>query len=118
MNTQQLKIILLLIFSLLSTQVNSQTLAVVANTWPPYVDEALEDKGLAMKIVTTAFERAGYTAQVRIEKWERALEGSKLGVYDVAGAIWKTDSRKQKLLYSEPYLKNNIVFIARENSEI
>ncbi len=109
--------LLLLLSSSILSQVQAQEVTVVANIWPPYVDESLPDGGLAMKIVKTAFKHSGYTANVRIEKWEKALEGSKMGVYDVAGAIWKTDSRKKKLLYSQPYLKNNIVFVARADSK-
>ena len=101
----------LLVCTLLLSPLHAQQqeLSMVANIWPPYVDEALPDNGLAMKIVDTAFKRAGYKTKLRIEKWEKALSGSKLGVYDVVGAVWKTESRKQKLLYSEPYLNNNIV---------
>jgi polar amino acid transport system substrate-binding protein len=110
--------VIFLFLASFSFQAYSQNLNIVANIWPPYVDKTLEDNGLAMKIVKAAFEKVGYTPQIRFEKWERALEGSKLGVYDVAGAIWKSDSRKQKLLYSEPYLKNNIVLITSADSNI
>ncbi len=102
---------------MISFQVQAQTISVVANTWPPYVDAALVDDGLAMKIVTTALKRAGHTSEVRIEKWEKALQGSKLGVYDLAGAVWKTDARQKKLLFSQSYLTNNIVLIANSNSQ-
>lgn len=90
----------------------------VANIWPPYVDEALPDNGLAMKIVNAAFKRVGYTPKLRVEKWEKAISGSKLGVYDVVGAVWKTDSRKKKLLFSHSYLNNNIVFVSSSGSNI
>ncbi len=109
--------VLLLLCSFFYLTVQAQEITVVANIWPPYVDNALPDGGLAMKIVKTAFQRAGYTANVKIEKWEKALAGSKLGVYDVVGAVWKSDSRKKKLLYSQPYLKNNIIFVANANSK-
>ncbi len=109
--------ILFLLCSLLYLPAQAQEINVVANIWPPYVDESLPDGGLAMKIVKTALQRAGYTPNIRIEKWEKALAGSKLGVYDVVGAVWKTQQRKKKLLYSQPYLKNNIVFVANAKSQ-
>lgn len=110
--------IVLSLSALLAVQAQAQTIFMVANIWPPYVDSSLPDDGLAMKIVKTAFKRVGYQPEVRIEKWEKALEGSKLGVYDVAGAIWKSESRQKKLHYSEPYLTNNIVLVANVNSQI
>ena len=110
--------VITVLFCLIASQVHAQNINLVVNIWPPYVDKALNDDGLAMKIVKTAFKRVGYTPTVRIEKWEKALEGSKLGVYDVAGAIWKSKSRKKKLLYSDPYLKNNIVLVANSKSQL
>ena len=110
--------VITLLVCLVTSQVHAQNINLVVNIWPPYVDKALNDDGLAMKIVKTAFKRVGYTPTVRIEKWEKALEGSKLGVYDVVGAIWKSKSRKKKLLYSDPYLKNNIVLVANSNSQL
>lgn len=115
---KKIKLTVLLLFPLLISQLQAQDLIMVANTWPPYVDEALPDNGLAMKIVDAAFKRVGYQAKLRIEKWEKALSGSKLGVYDVVGAVWKTDSRREKLLFSHSYLNNNIVFVSRSGSNI
>ena len=105
-----------LLFLLSYSMLYAQPVTVVANIWPPYVDESLDGDGLAMKIVSTAFKKVGYDPQVRVEKWEKALAGSKLGVYDVAGAIWKTDKRKEKLLYSDAYLTNNIVLITQSSN--
>jgi polar amino acid transport system substrate-binding protein len=115
---KKIKFLILSLFVLFVVQVQAQTISLVVNTWPPYVDTALADDGLAMKIVKTAFKRVGYTPEVRIQKWEKALEGSKLGVYDVVGAIWKTRERKGKLLYSNAYLTNNIVLVAHVNSQM
>jgi polar amino acid transport system substrate-binding protein len=113
-----LNIIFSLFFCLLVVETHAQDITLVANTWPPYVDKALPDDGLAIKIVKSAFKRAGFSTKVRIETWEKVLEGSKLGVYDVAGAIWKSDSRQKKLLYSDSYLTNNIVLISHVNNQL
>ncbi len=109
---------LFLCFSLISLQLQAQTFSLVANTWPPYVDSALHENGLAMNIVKTAFARVGYTPEIRIEKWEKALQGSEMGVYDIVGALWKTKEREQTLLYSDPYLTNNIVLITHSQSHL
>ncbi len=119
---KNIKFLTALLFTLWVLQVQAakvqvESVSLVVNIWPPYVDTSLADDGLAMKIVKTAFKRAGYNATVRIEKWEKALEGSKIGAYDVAGAIWKTKERQTKLLYSNAYLSNNIVLIAHVNNQ-
>ena len=115
---KKIKLIAFLFCSLLTLQVQAEKISLVVNTWPPYVDEVLPDGGLAMKIVKTALKRAGYTPEVRIEKWEKALEGSEIGVYDLVGALWKTDARQKKLLYSDHYLTNNIVLVTHSSSQM
>jgi len=115
---KKIKLAFFLLCSLVVLQVQAQKVSLVVNTWPPYVDAALADDGLAMKIVKTAFKRVGYTPEVRIEKWEKALEGSELGVYDIVGAVWKTKARQKKLLYSNSYLTNNIILVAHTDSNI
>ena len=96
--------------------VQAQKISLVANTWPPYVDSALPDDGLAMKIVKTVLKRAGYNVKVRIERWDKALAGSELGVYELVGAVWKTKERQDKLLYSHSYLTNNIVLVTQSEN--
>ena len=115
---KKIKFIIFMFCSLVVFQVQAQKVSLVVNTWPPYVDAALPDDGLAMKIVKTALKRAGYTPEVRVERWEKALAGSKLGVYDLVGAVWKTKARQKKLLYSNSYLTNNIILVANANSKI
>jgi polar amino acid transport system substrate-binding protein len=110
-----------LVFSILMLAISSaraQEISIVANIWPPYVDTALPGNGLAVMLVKEAMKRAGYTTKGRLEKWERALEGSEIGAYEVVAAIWKTKAREEKLVFSEPYLKNNVVFIAHVDSII
>lgn len=91
---------------------------IVAQHWPPYVDESLPQKGLATDLVTTAFSRAGYDIQLDIEGWNYALEGIKIGVYDVVANIWYSDERANKLDYSDPYLINDIRLVKRKDNSV
>jgi len=115
---KHLPLLSFLFFALFAIQIQAQSISIVANTWPPYVDAALDDDGLAMKIVKAAFKKSGHTSEIRIEPWDKALDGLKIEVYDVVGAIWKTKQRKKELLYSNHYLINNIVLITNINSQI
>lgn len=90
------------------------SLRVVANQWPPYVDQSMPQKGMAIEIVEAAFKRAGYQHTIRIETWTRALEGLEIGIYDVAGAVWKTPEREKILIFSDPYWINQIKFIKKK----
>ncbi len=113
-----IKFIVFLFCSLIALQVQAEKISLVVNTWPPYVDSTLDDDGLAMKIVKTALKRAGHTPEVRVEKWEKVLEGSEIGVYDLVGAVWKTEARQKMLLYSHSYLTNNVVLVTQASNKM
>jgi polar amino acid transport system substrate-binding protein len=103
---------------LLTGNLRAETLRMVTEHWPPYADESLPGKGLAIELVDTAFARAGYETRLKTEDWPRALEGVRIGVYDVVASIWYSDERARDLAYSEPYLVNDIRFVKRKDSEI
>ena len=90
----------------------------VGDQWPPYVDNTAAKKGLAIELVTTALQRKGYQSSLRIDNWQRALEGVQIGVLDIACAIWKTTEREQYLLFSEPYLDNKISFLKKKTLDV
>ncbi len=91
-------------------------LRVTGSLWSPYLDQTLENNGLAADLVRSALTRAGYRIDPNAEPWSRALRGTALGVYDVVAAIWQTPERTQDLVFSEPYLLNDIIFLARASS--
>lgn len=107
-----------LVFLLLTSAAYAQGLRLVGDSWPPYVDEGLPTNGLAVAVVTTALERAGYTPEFRTERWATALEGAKAGLYDGIVAIWYTDERNQTLHFSEPYLENPVYFVKKRGSPV
>ena len=102
----------------LSFTVFAESISLVGNSWPPYVNKTHAKKGLVMEIVTTALQQKGYQSRMSIEDWPRALEGIEIGIFDVVVAIWKTPEREKKLLYSKPYLVNQIKFIKMKSTEV
>jgi polar amino acid transport system substrate-binding protein len=96
----------------------AQTINIVSSQWSPYVDDSMQDRGLAAELVTTALKRKGYKSTLSLDSWQRALEGVRLGVFDANCAIWKTEDRERDLLYSEPYLENKISFIKRKSLQL
>ncbi|NOQ14643.1 MAG: transporter substrate-binding domain-containing protein [Methyloprofundus sp.] len=110
--------LLLLFLNLLIQTCAAQSLNIVSSQWPPYVDDAAADKGLAVELVNKALQRKGYQPRLHIDNWQRALEGVQIGVFDATCAIWKTAEREQDLLFSEPYLNNKISFIKKKNLSV
>ncbi|MDA1074225.1 MAG: transporter substrate-binding domain-containing protein [Proteobacteria bacterium] len=89
------------------------TLSVTGSIWSPYIDQTLPNNGLAAELVSTALKRAGYSIKPTVEPWSRAYQGASIGIYDVLAAVWRTDQRAELLEFSEPYLFNDIIIIAR-----
>ncbi len=101
-----------------ANNVQAEPLGIVGSSWPPYIDKNHQFKGMAMEIVTRALQRRGYQSRTNIETWPRALEGVEIGVYDVVAAVWKTPEREKKLLFSWPYLVNQIKFIKMKDTKV
>jgi len=89
-----------------------------ADAWPPYVGASLPEQGLAMDLVKTALQRAGYSYNTHLVTWDRVLEGAQLGVYDVIVAAWYSKQREDFLYFSEPYFKNKVLFLKRRDTKI
>ncbi len=95
-----------------------EPLRVTASVWPPYVDGALPDQGLAMSLVTTALHRAGYESVATLEPWPYALEATITGDYDVLASVWHTDERARDLTFSQPFISNHLKLIKRRDRDI
>lgn len=96
----------------------AQSVRLVGDSWPPYVDKTLPENGVAVALVTAAFQRAGYDPVFEVKRWSSALEGGKAGLYDGIVAIWYSDERNQTLHFSEPYLENPVYFVKRRGSPV
>ncbi len=94
-----------------ATALAEKPVQLLANTSPPYVDARLEEGGLALELVKHVFSRTEYSPGVKIESWGRALEGTRIGVYDALAAAWYSDERAEDLLFSQPYLSSRIVLV-------
>ena len=94
-----------------------QALHLMANTSPPYADQKLPEQGLALELVREVFSRTDHRPKITIENWSRAVEGARLGVYDGLAAAWYSDERARDLLYSEPYLRSELIILKRRGDQ-
>lgn len=96
----------------------AENLRVTADRWPPYISPELPGRGLAMALVTEALKRYDYGTELRIEELGRALEGTRLGVYDLVVGVWQTETRAKGLHFSDPFLVNDLRFITLSDNLI
>jgi polar amino acid transport system substrate-binding protein len=111
------KLTVFILSSVLVSSVHAAQLNIGTSFWPPYVDPKLPGQGLAISIVTAAFERTGYKPVVTIGPWDETLQETMLGHSAVIAATWKTAAREKNLIFSEPYLVNEIKFLKRRETK-
>jgi polar amino acid transport system substrate-binding protein len=88
-----------------------QSLRLMANTSPPYADASLPEQGLALELVKHIYAGTDYAPEFTIEGWSRALEGTRVGVYDALASVWYSKEREKDLLYSAPYLRSELLIL-------
>lgn len=102
----------LFVFLLSAPHVSTaEPIHLIANTWPPYVDQNLPGQGMVIELVTHIYERAGYEPSVSIETWPRVMEGVRVGLYDAVATIWYSEAREKDFRYSKPYLVNTLKIV-------
>ena len=111
-----LRFVLLLAVSLAfhsSGAIAQEQVRLMANTSPPYADVKLPEQGLALELVRHVFAGTDYSPEITIGNWSRAVEGAQLGVYDGLASVWYSDERNKDLLFSEPYLRSELIILKR-----
>ncbi|MEK1908238.1 MAG: transporter substrate-binding domain-containing protein, partial [Pseudomonas sp.] len=103
---------------LLSGPVSAEHVRMSGDSWPPFTDQRLPNNGLAVDLVNTALQRAGYTTEYVEAPWARVLYGLQQGDYDLIVSAWYSDERTHFGLFSEPYLINRIRFLQHRRTHI
>ncbi|MEM9292745.1 MAG: transporter substrate-binding domain-containing protein [Acidobacteriota bacterium] len=85
--------------------------------WPPFsADEGNER--VALDIVHEALSRAGIQNETLIIEDGKVTDALKAGTYDGSAAMWRSPEREQYLLFSEPYLENQLVLVGRKGAPV
>ena len=104
-------LLLLIALTAVAAHAGSRLQLVANDDWEPYTGEDIAGQGIATEIVTTALRRAGYQTSVTVVPWARALALTYVGEADGIVAIWTTNARRDKILFSDAYLSNKIVLL-------
>ena len=110
---------LMLLLLVLVPFASAEPLKLATASWPPYIGRDLPNQGMAVDIVTSAFNQAGVeTAVVMLPSWAEVREGVEAGVYDVILGYWYSDERARFHIYSDAFMTNRLNFIKRKGSGI
>lgn len=116
---QQLKGLAIAVLLALSisaaAQGGSDTVRITNGEWPPYLGEEEPGYGIASRIVTRAFERAGYQVEYGFFPWSRSLYLAREGHWD-GTAVWlPSEERFRDFYVSDPVIVTEYVFFHRKD---
>jgi ABC-type amino acid transport substrate-binding protein len=97
-----------------AAQVN--TLRLVSTAWPPFTNEPGQPR-FAQDLVEAAFARIGLAAASTIVEAAQFTPALLTEAFDGSAAAWKDAERERVLIFSEPYLENRLVLVARRGND-
>lgn len=110
-----------LLFTFIILSLNSiaqnQELMLASDVWPPFTDVE-DEKALAMDIVEVALNRINVKVFYEIVEFGDVLEGIASSEYDGSGALWINEERQKTILFSDPYLYNQLILVGRSDSDV
>ncbi|WP_218668094.1 substrate-binding periplasmic protein [Vreelandella utahensis] len=90
-----------------------RTVSITNGEWPPYLGREEPGYGIASRIVSRAFERAGYQVEYEFHPWARSLYLARRGERD-GTAVWVPSSeRREDFFISRPVIVTEYVFFHR-----
>jgi polar amino acid transport system substrate-binding protein len=110
--------ILLLLASLtLSASSQGKDLRLVSTVWAPFTNASGQPR-FALDLVEAALDRIGVPSVTSFVDNAQYTAAITTGPFDGSGATWRDAQREQALLYSQPYLENRLVLIARRGGDV
>lgn len=92
-----------------------ETVRITNGQWPPYLGPEEPHYGLASRIVTAAFERAGYDVEYGFFPWSRSLHLAREGAWD-GTAVWMPSADRERDFYlSDTVIVTEYVFFHRKD---
>ncbi len=92
-------------------------LRLVSTAWSPFTNEPGRPR-FALDLVEAALTRMGVSSQTTIVEAARFTSLVTEGNYDGSAAVWKDAERERELLFSQPYLENRLILVARRGGDV
>jgi polar amino acid transport system substrate-binding protein len=89
-----------------------------SDRWPPFTAEPGRLR-VAITLVEAALARDGVEADSAIlPDFAQVLQAIRAGQLDGSAAVWRTAEREAFLRFSQPYLENRLVLLARKGADL
>jgi len=93
------------------------SLTLVSTAWPPFTNLPRQPR-FALDLVEAALGRVNITAKTIIVGAPQFTSSLLSGLFDGSAAAWKDPDRERVLLFSQPYLQNRLVLVARHGADV
>ena len=102
-----------------SLGVSGQTtqLRLVSTAWSPFTNESGQPR-FALDLVEAALDRIGVKTSTTIVDAAQFTTALLSGKFDGSAAAWKDAEREKTLLFSQPYLENRLILVARRGGDV
>lgn len=86
--------------------------------WEPYIGETLPSQGWVAEVAKEAFNRSGYTLEIRFRPWARLLMEAEKGKYDGYFPEYFAEKLKQHFLLCDPFKGGPLGFFKLKGKQI
>ena len=107
----------LLLFFISTLAYGQQKLNLASDIWPPFTNVE-EEKSISFDIVKEALDRNSIMVNIDILEFDEVIKTIKENKYDGSAALWINERRKEYLIFSEPYLYNQLILVGRKGSDV
>jgi len=106
-----------LMFFTLISYAQKRELNLAADVWPLFTNVEGE-KSILTDLVQEALTRMDITSTIKIKEFTDVIKEMNSGELDGSPAFWISEERKEKYLFSEPYLYNQLILVGRKGSDV
>jgi len=92
-------------------------LSLVSTAWTPFTNQAGQPR-FALDLVEAALSRIGLSAKTTIVAPAQFTPALLSDQFDGTAAAWKDAEREKMLVFSEPYLENRLILVARHGDDV
>ena len=110
-------ILLLVLAAVLVGSAQTAPLRLVSTVWAPFTNEPGQPR-FALDLVEAALGRIGVTSTTVVVSPAEFTSSLLGGRFDGSGAAWKDQERERVLLFSQPYLENRLILVARRGDDV
>jgi polar amino acid transport system substrate-binding protein len=95
----------------------NREIRLVSTIWPPFTNQEGQAR-FALDLVENALGRIAVTPVISFVENAEFTPALMSGPYDGSPAAWRDKAREEALLFSEPYLENRLVLVARRGGNV